>query len=200
MNISVIGSGSVGTSLATGLAEAGHTVTLGTRDPGRAAIREWLDAAPTSARAATYRDAAESGDLIIMAVPGRLVVDTVEGIGTEVFDGKLVIDPSNPVVFDDAEVRSAFGPDDSAAEALQRALPGARVVKAFNQIEAAQMTHPAPDEKRPVRIAGDDEEAKAEVASLLESLGWTVRDLGSLSRAQALESGVIDWMAKNQAE
>ena len=133
-----------------------------------------------------------------MAVPGRLVVDVARDIGAEAFDGKLVIDPSNPVVFDGDEVHSAFGDDDSAAEALQRTLPSARIVKALNQIEAAQMTSPSPDEKRPVRIAGDDEAAKAEVTGFLESLGWTVRDLGSLERARALEHGVIDWMAKNQ--
>ncbi len=157
MNISVIGSGSVGTSLASGLAEAGHSVTLGTRDPDRTSVRQWLEASPASARAASYAEAVESGELVIMAVPGRLVVDVARDIGADAFDGKLVIDPSNPVVFDGDEVFSAFGDDDSAAEALQRTLPSARVVKAFNQIEAAQMTSPGPDEKRPVRIAGDDE-------------------------------------------
>jgi predicted dinucleotide-binding enzyme len=198
MKLAIIGGGTVGMSLATGLSAAGHTVVLGTRHPDKPEVQRWLDSA-AEARAVPYREAVESASTVIMAVPGRLVVDVAEDIGPDAFEGKLVIDTSNPVVFDGDEVSSAFDEDDSAAEALQRALPGARVVKAFNQIEAAQMTSPVPDEKRPLRIAGDDEAARAEVAALVESLGWKVRDLGPLSKSRPLERGVIDWIGSNRA-
>jgi 8-hydroxy-5-deazaflavin:NADPH oxidoreductase len=198
MRISVIGTGTVGSSLAIGLAEAGHDVALGTREESRREAVELAGRLPESARITGYREAVGAGDLVFMAVPGRLVVDVAERIGADTFAGKIVVDLTNPAVVDEQGVRSAFGEEDSAAEALQRALPGAHVVKAFNQIEAAVMTSPRPDEKRPLRIAGDDVASKAVVADLGESLGWKIRDLGPLARARALERGFIDWLAGQQ--
>jgi 8-hydroxy-5-deazaflavin:NADPH oxidoreductase len=198
MRISVLGTGTVGTALAIGLAEAGHDVAVGTRDGSRPQAAEVAASLPGSARLTGYRDAVEDGDLVFMAVPGRLVVEVAEQIGTDAFAGKVVVDLTNPAVVDESGVRSAFGEEDSAAEALQRALPGAHVVKAFNQIEAGVMTSPAPDEKRPLRIAGDDVASKSVVAGLGESLGWKIRDLGPLSRSRALERGFIDWLASQQ--
>jgi 8-hydroxy-5-deazaflavin:NADPH oxidoreductase len=198
MRISVIGTGRAGSSLAIGLAEAGHDVALGTRDESRREAGELAGRLPESARLTGYRDAVEAGDLVFMAVPGRLVVEVAEQIGDDAFAGKVVVDLTNPAVVDESGVRSAFGEDDSAAEALQRALPGAYVVKAFNQIEAGVMTSPAPDEKRPLRIAGDDAASKAVVSGLGESLGWKIRDLGPLSRSRALERGFIEWLASQR--
>lgn len=196
MRIGIIGAGTVGLALARGLDAKGNSVTLGTRDTEKPEVRAWLAAVVGDSQVASYRDAVASAELVITAVPGRLVVEVVQEIGVAAFQDKLLIDVSNPVVFDDAGAHSAFGDEDSAAEALQRTLPSARVVKAFNQIEAAKMTDPPPDEERPMRIAGDDEDAKVEVTALLESLGWTVRDLGPLKRSRALERGVIKWLAE----
>lgn len=192
MRIAVIGTGAVGTALARGFAGAGHKVTVGTRTPG--------SVGETGIRMTDHRAAVDSADLVVLAVPGRLVVDIASRIGADAFEGKLVIDPTNPVVVSDSGVSSAFGEDDSAAESLQRALPGADVVKAFNQIEAANMLERLPDESRPLRIAGDDDEAKRIVTGLLESFGWKVRDLGPLSRARALERGVVEWMARQRED
>jgi 8-hydroxy-5-deazaflavin:NADPH oxidoreductase len=195
MRIAVIGAGSVGTALAEAFAHAGHTVTVGTRNPAKAGATALAEASGGGIRVTGYREAVDSSELVVLAVPGRLVVEIVAGIGPDAFGGKLVIDPTNPVVVTDEGVTSAFAEDDSAAEALQRLLPDARVVKAFNQIEAANMLDRLPEEKRPMRIAGDDEAAKAIVAGLLEAFGWKIRDLGPLTRARALERGAVEWMA-----
>ena len=200
MRISVIGAGEVGLSLARGLAGAGHSVVLGSRDPSKPAAIELMRLFPGSVRVTGYRDAVEAGELVVLAVPGRLVVDVAEEIGAPLFTGKTVIDPTNPAVVDGDAVSSAFGTDDSAAEALQRALPDASVVKAFSQIEAALMTSPGPEERRPLRIAGDDEDARKLVADLAASFGWKVRDLGPLTRSRALERSFIEWLAGRKRE
>ncbi len=192
MRIAVIGTGAVGTALARGFAGAGHEVTVGSRAP--VSVEEGR--IPVTG----YRETMEAAELVVLAVPGRLVLDAATDIGADSFEGKLVIDTTNPVVVSDSGVSSAFGDDDSASEALQRALPGADVVKAFNQIEAAHMLERLPDEKRPLRIAGDKDEAKAIVADLLESFGWKVRGLGPISRARALERGVVEWMAQQRED
>lgn len=197
MRIGIVGAGLVGMSLARGLARAGHAVALGTSAPDKPTVREWIEAAGARGRVEDYRAAVEHGDVVIMAVPGRNVVEIAEKIGPGVFSGKVVIDPTNPVAFTDGEVVSAYPEDDSAAEALQRLLPGARVVKALNQIDAGIMTDPPAEEKRPLRIAGDDILSKTTVTALFEPLGWKVHDLGPLKRARPLERGVIEWIARN---
>lgn len=199
MRIAVIGAGSVGTSLASGFAQAGHDVILGTRDAGAPHVESLSRKYGGSLRVSDYRTATRDAELVVLAVPGRVVVDTVTQIGTDAFAGRIVIDATNPVLVTDQGVTSAFGEDDSAAEALQRTLPDAHVVKAFNQIEAANMLERLPDEKRPLRIAGDDEPSKAVLTGLLESFGWKVRDLGPLSRARPLERGVVDWVARQHS-
>ena len=196
MRIGIIGAGNVGLALARGFAAAGHNVVLGTRDPGKPAVAEWLAHAGERGLAADYRAAADSAELVIVAVLGRYVVDVAETIGPDAFAGKVVIDVTNPIVPTDTGAVSAFGEDDSAAEALQRTLPDAYVVKAFNQMPAEAMTSPRPDETRPLRIAGDHEPSKAVVAKIAESFGWTVRDLGPLKRSRALERGVVEWYAR----
>jgi predicted dinucleotide-binding enzyme len=197
MRIGVIGAGTVGRTLAGGFAAAGHAVTLGTRDPGGAAVAEFVTRHPDAVRIADYHAAVTGAELVFLAVPGRLVLETVTAIGADAFADAVVVDLTNPIVLTEDGAHSAFAEDDSAAEAIQRALPGARVVKALNQIEAARMLSPGPD-RGPVRIAGDDDESKRVVAGLLESFGWTVRDLGPLKRARPLERAAVEWAARQR--
>ena len=197
MRVAVIGAGTVGRALAGGLAAAGHAVTLGTRDPGSEAVAEFVTRHPHAVRIADYRAAVTGAELVFLAVPGRLVLETVNAIGAGAFADAVVVDLTNPIVPTENGAHSAFADDDSAAESIQRALPGARVVKALNQIEAARMLSPEPD-GGPVRIAGDDDESKRVVAGLLESFGRTVRDLGPLKRARPLERAAVEWAARQR--
>lgn len=194
MRIALLGSGAVGRSLAVGFARTGNQVVLGSRDPSSASALAWLDAVGEQGHATNLRSAASSADVVVFAVPGRALPEVVELLRPATLDGSVIIDPTNPVVFDDDEVVSAFGAEDSAAEFLQRSFPAARVVKAFNQIPAAQMGSPDPESRTPLRICGDDSGAKEVVSQLAEGLGWQVRDLGPLTRARALEKAAIDWM------
>ncbi|MEI7813309.1 MAG: NAD(P)-binding domain-containing protein [Coriobacteriia bacterium] len=197
MRIGIIGSGNVGSSLANGLVRHGHDVMLGTRDLAKPAVLEFVDASDGRGRAGTYSEAARFGDIVITAYPGSLVEETVVAIGPENLAGRLVIDTANPIARVDGEVRAAYGDDDSAAEVLQRAVPTSRVVKAYNTVWANRMVDPDPnDGPTTMRIAGDDADAKAEVAELLESTGWKVDDVGDLTHARELEAEVVRWAAR----
>ncbi len=197
MRIGIIGSGSVGSSLANGLVRHGHDVMLGTRDTEKPACREFVEASDGRGRVGSYADAARFGDIVITAYPGSLVEEMVAAIGAENLAGKIVIDTVNPILRVDGVVSAAYGDDDSAAEVLQRAVPSARVVKAYNTVWANRMVDPDPaDGPTRMRIAGDDTEAKAQVTGLLESTGWQVRDLGDLTRSRKLEAEVVAWAAR----
>ena len=193
MKIGIIGAGHVGCSLARGLARHGHTVILGTRDTAKPEVREFVSESDGHGTAAGYDEAARSADVIITAYPGRLVEEMLAAMGPENLAGKIVIDAVNPVSRVDGTVVAAYGDDDSAAEVLQRAVPTARVVKAYNTVAAERMVDPDPSGPTTMRIAGDDAEAKAEVTTLLESTGWRVRDLGGLDQARRLEHEVVVW-------
>jgi 8-hydroxy-5-deazaflavin:NADPH oxidoreductase len=82
---------------------------------------------------------------------------------------------------------------------VQRALPDARVVKAFNTVNAGLMVDPGlPNGPHPMFIAGDDEGAKATVAEILSDFGWKAYDVGGIERSRELESLVILWVAIGQ--
>ena len=194
MKIGIIGAGRVGLSLARGLARHGHAVTLGTRDTTKAEVQEFVAESDGRGQAARYDEAARFADLIITAFPGRLVEETVAAIGAENLSGKIVIDAVNPVARVNGAAVAAYGDDDSAAEVLQRAVPTARVVKAYNTVSPDRMVDPDPGGPRTMRIAGNDAGAKAEVTALLESTGWRVRDLGGLDQSRRLEHEVVVWV------
>lgn len=200
MRIGIIGAGPVALSLAHGFIRAGHDTILSTKDPTKPSVGEWLSSAGALGRVGTYTEAVDFAEAVVFAVPGRALPDVVGGLDPGSFAGKVVIDPTNPPVFTDEGVISAFGDDDSGAEYLQRMLPAAYVVKAFNQILAPQMGEPPSGDRMPLRIAGDDPGAKVVVTQLGEALGWEVRDIGPLSKARALEAGAVRWMAEAYAK
>jgi len=110
------------------------------------------------------------------------------GVAAEIRDavaGKPVIDVANPMTPD----LSGSASETSAAEELQAQLPDAHVVKAFNTIFASNQADPRPDVDG--YVAGDDADAKREVISLVEAMGFTPVDVGSLRAARALEGMAI---------
>jgi len=103
--------------------------------------------------------------------------------------GKVVIDTTNPLLFrPNAMPALAVGANDSAGEQVQRWLPGARVVKAFNSVNHAHMVHPSfPGGPPDMFLCGDDETAREQVAAICRDLGWGVIDMGGMAAARLLE-------------
>lgn len=178
MNISIIGAGNVGTALAGSLARAGHTVTISASTPDHAATA----AASTGATAvASTAEAIAASDVVILAVPSTALPGIALESGTSL-DGKVVVDVANRPTPDPA------GATDAIAEELQKALPNAHVVKAFNTAFASRQASPtvggvAADGY----VAGDDAASKATVLDLVSSIGFRPVDAGSLAAARTLE-------------
>ena len=165
-HVSIIGTGNMGQAIAAVAGRGGHTVQL----LGKGDI-----------------DTPVSGDIVVLAVPYPAVSAVLEQRGRQL-DGKVVVDITNPLnfeTFDSLTVPS----DSSAAAEIAAALPGSRVVKAFNTTLAATLSagNVGPLTTT-VLIAGDHADAKAAVAGVVTSGGLKAIDAGALKRARELEA------------
>ena len=181
MNITIVGYGNMGNALALSLTRAGHNVTLTGKDLDKAkAVAQKANAKVASGPAAVLH-----ADLIISALPFAAQAEALKGLGP--IAGKVVVDISNPVKPDFSGLQ--IGHSTSAAEELAKQLSGATVVKAFNTL-FAQVFAEGPsfkDATAPVFYAGDDEAAKTKVRSVIESMGFTAVDAGTLGNSRYLE-------------
>jgi 8-hydroxy-5-deazaflavin:NADPH oxidoreductase len=184
VKIGIVGSGNVAKALAEGLTRIGHTVTIGARDPGK--LETW-----NSTPVGTLEQAAQFGELLILAPSFTGVENAIELAGKANFNGKTVIDVTNPISFDQGQFALTMGTTDSAGEWIQRFLPQSHVVKAFNTVGPAIMTHPEIVGGADMFIAGNQDTAKAQVSQLLEAFGWVVRDLGGIENSRWIEASVM---------
>jgi 8-hydroxy-5-deazaflavin:NADPH oxidoreductase len=197
--VGVIGSGQVGRALAAGFAARGHEVTIGTREPEENDDLQAWAAQHEGVAIGTFAAAAEAGEIVVLATRGTAVEQAIQTAGSQRFAGKLVIDATNPLDFSGGGPALAVGHTDSGGEIVQRALPDARVVKAFNTVNFGLMSDPQlPNGPHPMFIAGNDEAAKATVAEILADFGWSAFDVGGIERSRELESLVILWVAIGQ--
>ncbi|HEX5333710.1 MAG TPA: NADPH-dependent F420 reductase [Cellulomonas sp.] len=181
---SILGAGSMASSIATVALKGGATVQVLARDPqNSAAAVAALGSGATSAR---FGDAL-TGDVVVLALPYGAVADVVGQYATQL-DGKVVVDITNPLdftTFDDLSVASGT----SAAQQIAALVPGARVLKAFNMNFAATLaTGKVGGATTTVLVAGDDVDAKATLIGVVEAAGLGAVDAGSLKRAQQLEA------------
>jgi 8-hydroxy-5-deazaflavin:NADPH oxidoreductase len=195
--VGVLGSGEVGRRLAQGFGSRGHAVMIGSRDPDKLELREWLAGEGAGLQAGTFAHAAEHGELLVLAVLGNAAEEAIARAGPENFSGKLVIDATNPLDFSRGfPPKLSISGEDSLGERVQRALPGAKVVKAFNIIGNAYFVDPTFSEGQPTMlIAGNDDGAKRTVADVLSEFGWSdTVDLGGIEGSRELEAICIAWI------
>lgn len=186
MNIAVIGTGNVGSALGSSLVKAGHRVTIAGRDTAKAG--EVAEAIGAGA-ATSVGEAAAGADVIVLAVPyGSL--ETVATAIAAATAGKVVVDATNPL---NADYSGLATTGTSAAEQLAAALPGARVVKAFNTLFASNQADPAGQATTlDALFATDDDDAANTLADLAASIGFRPVRVGSLAAARELES--LAWL------
>jgi predicted dinucleotide-binding enzyme len=189
MRVAILGSGGVGQDLGLGFIELGHEIKMGSRDPHKKEIRAWLAKAGPKASAGTFAEAAAFGELAVLATQWSGTENAIRLAGPANLSGKVVVDATNPLVFrPDGPPSLAVAGDDSAGEQVQRWLPGARVVKAFNSVNHAYMVHPIlPGGPPDMFLCGDDEAARKEIAGICRAFGWGVIDLGGLEAARLIE-------------
>lgn len=187
MRIAIIGAGNVGGGLGAGLAEAGHEVVYGVRDPGSEKTRAAVAAAPRST-ATSPAEAVAGADAVVFALRWDAVPGTVATLPS--LDGRVVIDAMN---------RFGGDPSRSTAQDLADLLVGAKVVKAFNTIGFENFSTGRIRRQPAVMfIAGDHPEANAVAATLAADLGFQPEDVGGLAYAKPLEEMVKVWLALAQ--
>ena len=189
--IGILGSGRVATALASKLAQDGHAVMVGTRNPQATAAR-WRGPAVTFA---SPEEAARRATLVVNATPGDSSVERLRPLA-EALAGKVLLDVANATRRNpDGSPGPLLYPEGSLAEELQAALPSTRVVKALNTMLFTVMTDPHGLGEPPTAfLSGDDAAAKAEVQALIVALGWPaewIEDLGPLASARATEALIL---------
>lgn len=196
MRIGILGTGDVGRVLGAGFAAHGHQVMIGSRDPKQEKVQAWVKATGHAASAGTFAESAAFGEIAVLATSWEGTESAIALAGPRELDGKVVIDATNPLDFSRGmPPRLAVTGDDSAGETVQRRLPGARVVKAFNIVGNQHMVHPDfPGGPPDMFICGDDDAAKTTVAGLLTSFGWRVIDVGGIASSRYLEAMAMVWI------
>jgi hypothetical protein len=206
MTYAVLGTGTVGRTIAARLLELGHEVVIGTRDPeatlaradgeGTPSFAAWLDQ-HGGARLVTFADAAAAADVVVNATNGSGALPALEAAGADNLAGKVVIDVSNPLDFSAGFPPTLFvKDDDSLGEQIQRTFPEARVVKTLNTMNATLMVRPQElGEDSSVFVSGNDASAKETVTALLQSFGHRdVIDLGDITTARGAEMVLPIWV------
>ncbi|MEV8096455.1 NAD(P)-binding domain-containing protein [Kitasatospora sp. NPDC085879] len=199
MRFGIIGTGTVGRTLAAKLVALGHEVTLGSRTKDNPAAVSWAEQSGPSGHAGTFADAAEFGEVLVNATAGTVSLRALRLAGAERLAGKVLIDVSNALVFSaTGEVSLEPVNTDSVGEQIQREFPETRVVKALNTLSAPLMVDPGrvPGPHQ-LFIAGEDSEAKTLVRGVLEQFGWPgeqIIDLGGISAARGTEMLMPFWL------
>jgi 8-hydroxy-5-deazaflavin:NADPH oxidoreductase len=193
VDITMIGAGNMARGIGTRLRRAAGVQILD-RDPAKAqALADEL-----GADAGQLGQAPVRGEVVVLAVPYGAVAEIAGRLGTRL-DGRVVVDITNPIDFTTFD-RLVTPPDSSAAEEIQKLLPGARIVKAFNTTFASTLLagtvggHPLD-----VFIASDDPGAAKTLSNLVESGGLRPVEAGPLRRARELEAAAFLHMAVQQA-
>ena len=209
MRIAVLGTGTVGPTIAEALSALGHDVVIGTRDPQATLARTepgatggppfagW-HAAPSRIDVATYADAAARADLVVNATNGAGSLEALTAAGAANLAGKVLMDIANPLDFS-----QGFPPSlnpvntDSLSEQIQRTFPEARVVKTLNTMTASVMVDPASvaGGDHSVFVSGNDAAAKEIVSGLLKEFGHRdIIDLGDITTARGAEMVLPIWV------
>jgi 8-hydroxy-5-deazaflavin:NADPH oxidoreductase len=196
MRVGILGTGVVGKALGKGFVTLAHEVKMGGRSATNEGAIAWAKEMGPKASVGTFADAASFGEVIVLATLGVANESVLRSAGTEKFRGKLVIDATNPLDFSGGvPPKLAVSGNDSGGERVQRLLPDANVVKAFNTAGNPFMFRPDfPGGPPDMFICGNDDDAKKRVAVILTDFGWGTVDVGGIESSRYLEAMCIVWV------
>jgi predicted dinucleotide-binding enzyme len=196
MKVGIIGSGIVAQVLAKAFLSEGNEVMIGSRDPQKDSIKKWKAENPR-ANAGSFAETAAFGELLVLAVAGYAASQALEAAGLKNLEGKTIIDVTNPLSHEppvNGVLKLSTTANTSLMEELQRLVPKAKFVKAFNTVGNTQMYKPSYKEGRPTMfICGNDAAAKKQVTKILDLFGWETEDMGSVEAARAIEPLCVLW-------
>jgi hypothetical protein len=169
MRIGIVGSGNIGATAAGLFEEAGHDVLMGSRSDGR------------------VEEACAFGEMVLIAIP--FAAHTT--LPADPLDGRIVIDAMNYYPGRDGHVAELDADRTTSSELLGEHLPGARIVKAFNTLQAETLGEeglpPGDPQRLVLLVAGDDANAKRHVADLIDEIGFEPVDTGGLADGGRLQ-------------
>lgn len=209
MRFGILGTGVVGKTIAARLDDLRHEVMVGTRDPeetlsrtepdpyGNPPFSAWQQEHP-EARLGTFGEVAAHGEVVVNATAGAVSLEALEQAGEDNLNGKILIDIANPLDFSQGMPPTlSVSNTDSLGEQIQRRFPEVKVVKTLHTMNAYLMVDPTQlaGADHTVFVSGNDAEAKATVAELLRSFGWTdIIDLGDITTARGTEMLLPVWL------
>lgn len=206
MNIGILGSGQVGETIGTALANKGHKVKIGSRTAVNSVAAAWVQKTGENASQGTFAEAASFGDIVFLCLNGEHAKSAVDLAGPGSFEGKVVIDVTNPLDFSKGMPPSlipSLSNTTSLGEQIQAQLPGAKVVKALNTITAKLMVDASlvNGGDSSLMICGNDADAKERVKEFLRNeFGWkSFIDLGDITASRNTEAYVPLWVKLWQA-
>lgn len=198
MRHAVLGTGMVGQAIADKLVALGHEVQMGSRTANNDKATAWAKRAGAKASAGSFADAAAFGEMVWNCTQGAGALSALAQAGAQNLDGKVLVDITNPLDFSKGMPPSLLVCNtDSLGEQIQRACPGAKVVKTLNTVNAEVMVDPGriPGE-HVVYVCGNDAGAKGRVTEILRGwFGWKkVLDLGDITNARGTEAYLLLWI------
>ena len=190
--IGIIGSGSVGQSLARGFVKHGYDVMMGTRNSDKLKdLQKEIDIKVDS-----NQKTAEYGDIVVFAVKGTAAKETLEQIEKNALENKIVIDATNPISDEppeDGVLKYFTDINKSLMEELQELHSEAYFVKAFNSVGSAFMVNPDFESKPTMCICGNSQQSKDKVKEILDKFGFETEDMGKATAARAIEPIAMLW-------
>jgi predicted dinucleotide-binding enzyme len=192
--IGIIGSGLVAQALGSGFLKYGYQVMLGTSNNSK--LAEWQKGAGANASIGSFTDTAKFGEIIVLAVKGSAAKEALGMMGYSNLRNKTVIDTTNPIEETppvNGVLKFFTSLNSSLMEELQKAVPEAHFVKAFNSVGNAFMVNPSFGSKPTMFICGNNENAKKEVSQIVEQFGWEAADFGMAESARAIEPLCMLW-------
>ena len=208
MNIGVLGTGVVGETIGTALTEKGHNVRLGSRSPNNEKATSWVKKSNHHTTQGDFADAASFGEILFLCLNGAHALDAIRSIDADSVNGKIVVDVTNPLDFSKGmppRLIEGLNNSTSLGEEIQAALPGARIVKAFNTVTCNVMVNPklVNNGDHSLFICGNDADAKNKVKHfLVDTFEWkpeNLLDLGGIQSARGMEAYLPLWVMIMQA-
>lgn len=196
MRVGILGSGDVAKALGNGFIALGHDVKMGSRSATNEKVVSWAKGAGPKASAGTFEDAARFGEIVLLCTLGEANESAITMAKAENFASKVLIDATNPLDFSGGmPPKLAVSGNDSGGERVQRLVPSAHVVKAFNTVGNAFMFRPEfPGGPPDMFICGNDDDAKKKVTAILKDFGWPTIDIGGIEGSRYLEAMCLVWV------
>src|SRR3954466_15633448 len=196
MKIGIVGSAGVGQVLAKAFKSEGYDVMLGTRNTSKEEVVKFKNE-NEGINIGTFKDTAAFGEILVLATGGSVIEEAIKLAGLENFRNKVVIDATNPIAPAppvNGVLKFFTSLDDSLMERIEKLIPDAKLVKAFNSVGNALMYKPKLQGGTPTMfICGNDDAAKKTVSDILTAFGWETDDLGKAEAARAIEPLCILW-------